>query len=108
MGTQPMGAKVVPRNPTHGNGHSPFYEGNHGNDHHLLLPMGKHLVRDTIPQGNSLRNVVLGPEALHTDGRVYKVHKSTHLGKLKGSERSFQGNEIKNRRLRRSAEEKRT
>jgi len=45
--------------------------------------------------------VVLGPEALHTGGRVYKVLKSTHLGKLKGCERSFQRNETKNRRLRR-------
>ena len=55
-----------------------------------------------------MRNVVLSPEALHTGGRVYKVLKSTHLGKLKGSERSFRGKEIKNRRPRRSVEEKRT
>ena len=70
--------------------------------------MGKYLIQGIIPQGNSLRNVVLSPEALHTGGRVYKVLKSTHLGKLKGSERSFRGKEIKNRRPRRSVEEKRT
>ena len=68
--------------------------------------MCKHLVKSTIPQGKSLGNVVLGPEALHIGRRIYKMFKPTHLGKLKGFERNFQRKETKNIRSRRPAEEK--
>jgi len=50
--------------------------------------------------------VVLGPKTLHTNGRVYKMLKSTHLGELKGSERSFQRMETRNKRPRRLAKDK--
>ena len=70
--------------------------------------MGKHLLKSTISQGNSLRNVVLGPKALHTDRRIYKVLESTHLNKLKGNEGNVFEKGVKVRRPRRLVEKKRT
>ena len=51
-----------------------------------------------------LQNVVLTLEVLHTGGGIYKMLKSTHLVKLIGNGRHFQGKEIKNGRPRRLAE----
>ena len=70
--------------------------------------MCEHLVWSTIPQGNSLGYVVLGPKALHTDGRIYKVLESTYLSKLRGSKGNVFEKELKIRRPRRLAEKKRT
>ena len=70
--------------------------------------MCKHLVKSTIPQGKSLGNVVLGPEALHIGRRIYKVLESTHLSKLRGSKGNFFEKELNIRRPRRLAEKKRT
>ena len=70
--------------------------------------MCKHLVWSIIPQGNSLRNVILGPKTLHTGRRIYKVLESIHLNKLKGNERNVFEKGVKVRRPRRLAEKKRT
>ena len=53
-------------------------------------------------------NVVLGPEALHTSGRIYKVLEFTHLSKLKRSKGNVFEKELRIRRPRRLAEKKRT
>ena len=70
--------------------------------------MCEYLVWSTIPQGNSLGNVVLGPKTLHTGGRIYKVLESTYLSKLRGSKGNVFEKELKIKRLRRLAEKKRT
>jgi len=70
--------------------------------------MCEHLVWSTILQGNSLGNVVLGPEALHTSGRIYEVLESTHLSKLRGSKGNVFEKKLKIRRPRRLAEKERT
>ena len=108
MGAAPMVDYVVSGYPTHGKGHPPFYEGDYGNDHLPLLPMGKHLIRSTIPQGNSLRNVVPSPKTLHTGGRIYKVIEPTHLSRLRGSEGNVFEKGVKVRRPKSLAEKKRT
>ena len=51
--------------------------------------LSDYLVWSTILQGYPLQNVVLRPETLHIGGSVYKMLKSTHLGRLKGKERSL-------------------
>ena len=86
-----MGNQIVPSYFTHGKHHSPFYEDNHGNDNLPFFSVGKPLTQSTVPQKNSLRNVVPSPKSpspksLHTNRRIYKVSESTHLSKLKGSE----------------------
>ena len=101
MRTQPMVKQVVSGYPTHGKRHSSFYEGDHRNDNLPFFSICNYPIQSTIPQGYSLRNVVLNPETLHTSGRVYEVFKSTHLGELKGCKRSFQRKETKNKRPRR-------
>ena len=70
--------------------------------------MCKHLVWRTILQGNSLRNAILGPKALHNGGRIYKVLKSTYPNELKGNERNVFEKGVKVRRSRRLVEKKRT
>jgi len=70
--------------------------------------MCEHLVWSTIPQGNSLGNMVLGLKALHTDKRIYKLLESTHLSKLRGRKGNVFENELKIRRPKRLAEKKRT
>ena len=50
--------------------------------------------------------MVLGPETLHTDKRIYKVLESTHLSKLRGSKGSVFENELKIRRPKRLAKKK--
>jgi len=52
--------------------------------------------------------VVLGPKALHTSRRIYKVLESTHLNKLKGNERNVFEKGVKVRRPRGLAKKKRT
>ena len=101
VGTQPVVDQVVSFHSTHGKRHFSFYESNHRNDNLSCYSIYDYPVWDTIPQGYSLRNVVFSPETFHTDGKVYKVFKSTHLSELKGCERSFQREETKNRRPRR-------
>ena len=99
--------QVVPSYPTHEKRHSPFYEGNHGNDDLPFLSVGKPLTQSTVPQRNSLGNVVLNPKSIHTNGRIYEVSESTHLSKLKGSEGNVFEKGVKVRRLRRLAKNKR-
>ena len=41
---QLMDDYVISSYPTHGKCHPPFFEGDHGNDHLLLILMGKHLI----------------------------------------------------------------
>jgi len=81
-----MGDQIVLSYSTHGKPHSPFYEGNHGNNDLPFPSVGKPLTWSTVPQGNSLGNVVPRSKSLHTGGRIYEVSESTHLSKLKGSE----------------------
>ena len=57
--------------------------------------MGKHLLKSTIPQGNSLKNVVLSPKALHNGERIYKVLESTYLSKLRESKGNVFENGVK-------------
>ena len=102
-----MGNQIVPSYSTHGKHHSPFYEGNHGNDDPPFPSVGKPLTRSTVPQGNSLENVVPSPKSLHTSGRIYEVSESTRLSKLKGSERNVSKKGVKSRRPRRLAKNKR-
>jgi len=52
--------------------------------------------------------VILGLKALHTGRGIYKVLESTHLSKLRGSKGNVFEKELKIRRPRRLAEEKRT
>ena len=98
--------QVVLGHPAHRKCHSSFYESNHRNDNFPFFPICEYPVWGTIPQGYSLGNMVLGPEALHTSQRIYKMFKPTHLDKLKEFERNFQRKETKNKRPKRLAEEK--
>ena len=70
--------------------------------------MGKHLIQSTIPQGNSLRNVVPSLKTLYTGGRIYKVFKRTHLSRLRGNEGNVFEKGVKVKRLRSLAKKKRT
>ena len=53
-----MGYQVVPCHPSYGKPHSPFYEGDHGNDDLPFLPMGKPLPWRAVSQGNASGNMV--------------------------------------------------
>ena len=61
-----MGDQVVPSYSTHEKCHSPFYEGNHGNDDLSFPSVRKPLTRSTVLQVNLLENMVLNPKSLHT------------------------------------------
>ena len=78
--------------------HSSLYEGDNRNANFTFFSVCKYLVWGIISLGYSLQNVVPSPKALHTGHRIYEVFKPTHLGKLKGCERSFRRKKIKNRR----------
>ena len=54
-----MGAKIVPCNPTHGDGHPPFYEGNHRDDHLSYFPVKLHSLCGAMTYHHLRRNVVL-------------------------------------------------
>ena len=72
MGTEPMGAKVVPCNPTHGDGHPPIYEGNHRDDHLSYFPVELHSLCGAMTYHHHLRgNVVLFFEQLYHGRSVY-------------------------------------
>ena len=53
-------------------------------------------------------NVIFGPKALYTDGRINEVLESTHLSKSRESKGNVFEKERKIRRQRRLAEKKRT
>ena len=71
MGTEPMGAKLVPCNPTHGNGHPPFYEGNHRDDHLSYFPVKLHSLCGAVTYHHLRGNVVLFFELLYQGRSVY-------------------------------------
>ena len=76
--------QIVSGHPTYRKGHSSFYESDQRNDNLPFLSICDYLVRSIIPQGYSLRNVVLGSKTLHICRRVYEVLEPTHLVGLKG------------------------
>ena len=77
--------QIVLGHPAHRDCHSSLYESDHKNDYLHFLPICDYLVWDTILQGYSLWNVVLGLKTFHTGIRIHQVLKPTHLANLKGS-----------------------
>ena len=71
MGTQLMGTKIVPCNPTHGDGHPLFYEGNHGDDHLSHLPVKLHSLCGAMTYHHLWGNVVLLLEQLYLGRSVH-------------------------------------
>ena len=66
-----MGTKIIPCNPTHGNGHAPFYEGNH-RDYHLSYFLVKlHPLCCAVTYHHLLGNVVLFFEQLYQGRSAY-------------------------------------
>ena len=66
-----MGAEVVPCDPTHGNGHSPFYEGNHGDDHSSHLAVKLLDLRGAMTYHHLWGNLVLLLEQLYLGRSVH-------------------------------------
>ena len=56
----------VPSESPHRDGHSPFYEGNHGDDHLSCFPLIKPFPLDGVPNAHVWGNIVFGPKILHT------------------------------------------
>ena len=59
MGAESMGTEIVPCNPTHGDGHVPFYKGNHKDYHLSYFPVKLHPLCCAVTYHHLLRNVVL-------------------------------------------------
>ena len=64
-----MGDQIVLSHITYGKPHSPFYEGDNGNDDLPFIPVGEPLTR-AVSQGNSPGNVIQGPKPLYTCGGI--------------------------------------
>ena len=62
VGAQPMGNQIVPSHVTYGKPHSPFYEGDHGNDDLPFIPVDEPLTRRVVSQGNASGNVIQAPK----------------------------------------------
>ena len=85
MGSQPMVDQTISGHPTYGKRHPSFYVSNQRNDNLPFFSICNYLIWSTITQGNPLWNVIFSPKALYIGRGVYKVLKSTYLGKLKGN-----------------------
>ena len=71
-----------PSDSTHGNSHSPFYEGSHWDYHFSLLSFGKPVPLFTISNvsnGNPLWDSISSFKALYILWGVYQMSKSTHF-----------------------------
>ena len=74
VGAESMGTEVIPCNPTHGDGHASFYEGNHG-DYDLYdlsyFSVKFHPLCGAVSYQYLLENVVLFFERLYQSWSLY-------------------------------------
>ena len=71
MGAESMGTKVIPCNPTHGDSHASFYEGNHGDYDLSYFSVKFHLLCGAVLYKDLLGNVVLFFERLYQSWSLY-------------------------------------